>query len=119
MPYDARTQSYYVSGSLTDFTTAANVHTEAGTLPVGQYGTKRFLFTATDNNLLVIINGSFDGGTTFPIEVEAEFAVNVGTPVVKSITDLYTDLQITADPAADGAHGTLSMDYTVWSRASA
>lgn len=116
MAYDARTRGYYSFGELADHTTAANVYTDVGTWQTGNFGTKRMLFTAADANVNVRILGSFDGGVTYPITAVAEFLVAVGTPVIQTITDLYTNIKVQVDPAADGVHGTLSTQYTGWSR---
>jgi len=71
--------------------------------------TKVLRFTATTNNLLVKILGSLDSAGTFPDTVEAEFAVNVGTPVRKTIANYYDALRVQVKPAADNVHGTLAV----------
>lgn len=118
MPYNARTKGYYISGAMADFTTTTNIYSSVGEWSVGHFGTKRLRFEAADNTLNVTIMGSFDGGVTFPIEAEAQFAVQAGptNAVIKTITDLYTDIEVMVDPAVDDTHGTLSVTFTGWSR---
>ena len=116
MGYDPRTRAYYTPGSLSDYTTTGNTYADVGTWAVGHYGTKQMYFTSADNDINVKVLGSFDDGATYPITVEAEFAVATSTPVVKTITALYTHLKVQADPAVDDNHGTLSTIYTGWSR---
>jgi len=72
-------------------------------------GGKTLYFTATTNNLLVKILGSLDEGVTFPITVESEFSVAVGTPVLKPIGVYFNALKIQVKPAVAGVHGTLSV----------
>jgi len=116
MAYNPRTRAYYISGEMADYTTAGNAYADVGTWEVGSLGTKRMRFTAADNTVNVQILGSFDGGTTYPITVVSEFAVAVATPVIQTITDLYTNLKVQADPAVDNVHGTLTTRYVGWSR---
>jgi hypothetical protein len=116
MPYNSRTKSYYVSGILPNYTTVGNAYADVGTWEVGNLGTKRMRFTAVTNTINVQILGSFDDGVTYPITVVTTFAVAVATPVIQTITDLYTHLKVQADPAVDGAHGTLTTSYVGWSR---
>lgn len=116
MPYDPRTKSYYASGALDAYTTEGNAYADVGTWDVGHFGTKRMRFSSVDNDINVQILGSFDGGITYPITVVSEFAVATDTPVVQTITDLYTDLKVQADPDVDDQHGTLSTEYVGWSR---
>jgi len=72
-------------------------------------GGKTLYFTATTNNLLVKILGSLDEGVTFPVTVESEFSVAVGTPVLKYLSGYFNALKIQVKPAVAGAHGTLSV----------
>jgi hypothetical protein len=72
------------------------------------YLTKHLHFVAVTNNLLVQILASMDGGVTYPITAEAEFAVNPGTSVSKTITTYYTHLKVQVKPAVSATHGTLS-----------
>jgi len=77
--------------------------------PCEKLGTKSLYFTATEEDLLVTILGSLDGGLTFPITAESEFAVDVGSPVLKPISNFYHALKIQVKPAVDDAHGTLKV----------
>lgn len=97
--------------SLPNFTTTVNTMATVGNWHCPLLRTKRLRFTASTNNLTVQILGSFDGGATFPITVVTAFAVNVGTPVVQTITDWYSDLQVQVQPAVAGNHGTLATQY--------
>jgi hypothetical protein len=72
-------------------------------------GGKTLYFTATTNNLLVKVLGSLDEGVTFPVTVESEFSVVVGTPVLKTISTYYNALKIQVKPSVAGAHGSLSV----------
>lgn len=72
-------------------------------------GGKTLYFTAATNNLLVKILGSLDEGVTFPVTVESEFSVAVGSPVLKTISTYYNSLKIQVKPAVAGVHGTLSV----------
>jgi len=72
-------------------------------------GGKTLYFTTTTNNLLVKVLGSLDEGVTFPITVESEFSVAVGTPVLKYLSGYFNALKIQVKPAVAGAHGTLSV----------
>jgi len=72
-------------------------------------GGKTLYFTAATNNLLVKILGSLDEGVTFPVTVESEFSVAVGTPVLKYLSGYFNALKIQVKPAVAGAHGTLSV----------
>lgn len=72
-------------------------------------GGKTLYFTASTNNLLVKILGSLDEGVTFPVTVESEFSVAVGTPVLKYLSGYFNALKIQVKPAVAGAHGTLSV----------
>jgi hypothetical protein len=70
-------------------------------------------FSAATNNLKVKILGALDsndgaGVYTFSDTVEAEFAVNVGTPVVKRISNYWTALKVQVKTAEAGLNGTLS-----------
>lgn len=116
MPYDSKARAYYAPGSLADVTTTTNVYVDVGTWAVGHFGTKRMRFSATTNNLLVQILGSFDEGVTYPLTLVSEFTVTTATPVVQTITDLVTHIKVQVDPAVDNVHGTLSTTYVGWSR---
>jgi len=72
-------------------------------------GGKTLYFTAATNNLLVKILGSLDEGVTFPVTVESEFLVAVGSPVLKSISLYVNSIKIHVKPAVAGVHGTLSV----------
>jgi hypothetical protein len=72
-------------------------------------GGKTLYFTATTNNLLVKVLGSLDEGVTFPVTVESEFSVVVGTPVLKYLSGYFNALKIQVKPAVAGAHGSLSV----------
>jgi len=70
-------------------------------------------FSAATNNLKVKILGALDsndgaGVYTFSDTVEAEFAVNVGTPVIKRISNYWTALKVQVKTAGSGLNGTLS-----------
>lgn len=116
MAYDSKSNSHYDPGSLADFTSTTNIYADVGAWEIGHYGTKRMRFSSADNDLNVQILGSFDGGVTYPITVVSEFAVTTATPVVQTITALFTHLKVQADPAVDDNHGTLSTTYVGWSR---
>ena len=116
MSYDSKARSYYSSGSIADYETVGNTYADVGTWAIGHYGTKRMRFSAADNDLLVQILGSFDEGVTYPITVVSEFSVTTSTPVVQTITALYTHLKVQADPAVDNNHGILSTTHVGWSR---
>ena len=72
-------------------------------------GVKTLYFTAYTNNLRVQILGSLDEGVTFPIVIESEFAVLVGTPVLKTINSYLNAIKIQVKPFVAGVHGTLSV----------
>lgn len=97
-----------VRGTLPDLTTEENDYVDVGVWDVSTLKTKRLRFVATDENLNAKVLGSLDGGTTYTETVEAEFAVDVGTPVVKTITDYVTDLKVQAKPKVNDTHGTLA-----------
>lgn len=94
--------------ALANFLTTVNTLADAGVFAVRLFKTKHVVFQATTNNLLVVILGSVDDGVTYPVTVEAEFAVNVGTPVTKTVTGYYTNLKIQVKPAVADTHGTLA-----------
>lgn len=94
-------------GALTNKTTTANTYAEVGTIAIGQYKTKHFVFTVTTNNLLVEVLGSIDGGTTYPFSVETNIACNVGS-TTKTYTTPYTNLKVNVKPAVNDTHGTLA-----------
>ena len=83
--------------------------------PVSSYwnceclGGKTLYFTAATNNLLVKILGSLDEGVTFPVTVESEFSVAVGTPVLKYLSGYFNALKIQVKPAVAGVHGTIGV----------
>ncbi len=72
-------------------------------------GGKTLYFIAATNNLLVKILGSLDEGVTFPVTVESEFSVAVGSPVLKYLSGYFNALKIQVKPVVAGAHGTLSV----------
>jgi len=97
--------------SFSNLLTSVNTYADVGTLDCRLLKTKHFYFTATTNDLLVKILGSMDGGSTFPATVEAEFAVDVGTPVSKTVTVFWTHLKVQVKPAVNDTHGTLATAY--------
>lgn len=94
--------------ALANFLTTVNTLADAGVFAVRLFKTKHLVFQATTNNLKVVVLGSVDDGVTYPVTVEAEFAVNVGTPVTKTITGYYTHLKVQVKPAVADTHGTLT-----------
>jgi len=94
--------------TLANKTTTVNTYVDVGAWDTFQFLTKHLRLTATTNNLLVQILASLDGGTTYDITAEAEFAVNVGTPVSKTISVFYTNLKVQVKPAVADVHGTLA-----------
>lgn len=91
--------------------TTINTYVDVGTWHIPLLQTKHLYFTATTNDLNVTILASLDGGVTYPITAEAEFAVATGSPVSKMITVYYTDLKVQVKPAVNDTHGTLSTQY--------
>jgi len=71
------------------------------------FKTKVFTFTATDNNLLVDIQYSMDGGVTWT-DKDTDVSVTTATPVEKSYTDPYTQMRVKVRAAGAGSQGTLS-----------
>lgn len=98
-------------GSLADKLTDQNTYADVGTWESQLLKTKRLRFVATTNDLLVQILGSLDDGLNFDVTVVSEFAVNVGTPVVQTVTDYVTDLKVQVKPAVADTHGTLATKY--------
>lgn len=92
-------------------TTEANTYVDVGTWNTQQLKTKHIAVTATDNDLLAKILGSLDGGVTYPLEVEAEYAVTADATVAKTITAWYSHLKLQVKPAVDDTHGTLTGQY--------
>ncbi len=90
---------------------SADTYDDAGSWSTLFLKTKRFQFDAATNNLHVRILGSLDGGATYPITVEAEFTVTVGTTSVKTSTDWYTNLKVQVKAASGGSQGTLSTKF--------
>ncbi len=95
-------------GSLPNYTTTGNDWADVGAWKVQGLKTKALYFTAATKDLSVQILGSLNGGSTYPIIVEASFAVATATPVKKQITDYYTNLKVQCKPAVADQHGTLS-----------
>lgn len=94
-----------------DFLTSADTYADAGEWESIFAKTKHFHFIATTNDLLVQILGSLDGGATFPVVAGAEFAVDPGTPVSKTITVFFSHLKVQVKPAIAAAHGTLATQF--------
>ena len=94
-----------------DLLTSVDIYADVGVWNSIFALTKHFHFIATTNDLLVQILGSLDGGLTYPIVVEAEFAVDPGTPVSKTITVYYSHLKVQVKPAVAATHGTLATQF--------
>lgn len=94
-----------------DLLTSADTYVDVGVWNSIFALTKHFHFIATTNDLLVKILGSLDGGATYPIVVVAEFAVDPGTPISKTITLYFSHLKVQVKPAIAAAHGTLATQF--------
>lgn len=94
--------------SFDDLLTSVNTYADVGVWTTKFLKTKHFVFTAATNDLLVQIMGSVDGGTTYELTAESEFAVNSGATVTKTNTSYYTHVKVQVKPAVADTHGTLS-----------
>ena len=97
------------SGTLGPLTTSINTLVDVEAFDCTALRTKHLTFIATTNTLVAKILGSYDGGTTYPIVVEAEFDVTVAAQVPKSYTDFYTHLKVQVKPKVAATHGTLNV----------
>jgi hypothetical protein len=97
-------------GSFSDLL-STNDYVTVGSVDVAVLRTKTFRFTAADNDLLVNVLGSLDGGATYDQAVDADVAVSSGATVTKTYTGAYTHMRIQVKAAAGGSQGTLSTKF--------
>ncbi len=116
----ARYGMFHENDSLTNYLTTGAAYVDVGKVSMAFIKTLTFLFTATTNNLVVNLLGTLDG-TNYDVTVEADIAVNVGTPVKKtyivgaSSHPYLVGIKVQVKPAVGGNNGTLA---TKWACAS-
>jgi hypothetical protein len=99
-----------VHGSFTD-KLSTNSYVTIDSIDVAVLRSKTFRFTAADNDLLVNVLGSLDGGANYDQAVDADVAVGSGVTVAKTYTGAYTHMRIQVKAAAAGSQGTLSTKF--------
>jgi len=80
-------------------------------IDVAFFRSKTFIFTATDENLLINILGSIDGGANFDQTVEADLSVTTSASVTKTYTTALTHIKIQVKSATSSTPGTLTGKY--------
>ena len=106
---------YFIKPKLKDFSgsllTTVNTYatipdsaTSTNYFYVRGYRYKSLVLSATTNNLLYSLDGSNDASTWFNIKTDQ--ALNVGTPVLETDTDLYNYYRVQIKPATADQHGT-------------
>jgi hypothetical protein len=105
-------------GAITSKTTTVNTYDTVMSLPVAGFKTTAFQFTGATQNLLVKVDGSIDGGTTFPYLAENDVAVTAAATVAKvyitgNNANLvpFTHIRVQVKPANANNHGTLTGQY--------
>jgi hypothetical protein len=104
--------------SLNNLAANNQTYTDVGTINTQFYRTKTFeFFASANNNLLVNILGSINGGNNFNITVEADLAVNANTTVQRTYipagnnVHLCTHMKVQCKCASANQTGTLSTRF--------
>jgi len=87
---------------------SVDAYASAGVLDARLYKTKHLVIGATDDDLLVTIDGSVVGGATFPLTAKSEVELTAGTKQSVVLTTYYTHLNVRVKSKDNGQPGTLS-----------